>query len=170
MHDHEWKCGVFLPAQHFLPHVQIFFPASVQLPSRYGTPKLLFPITTRCISVHSHGRAAVHVVMLVAVCYMLLLEPTDRAPGAISPAVDSHPGDTPTHLRAETDSASFLRNGSYPGFTTFQAGQFSFWFSLPASLPSTAATTFCLVCVASRLHVQTRKAAAGWEGLKWTQA
>lgn len=74
----------------------------------------------------------------------------------------------------ETDTASFPWKGSYPGFPAFklQAGQFPFWFSLPASLPpgATAATAFCLVCAASRRHVQAREAAAGWQGLKRVQA
>lgn len=57
---HGWERGVFPSALHFPPHIPIFLPASVHLPSRDTAPKLLFPITTRCISVHSHGRAGVH--------------------------------------------------------------------------------------------------------------
>lgn len=37
-----------------------------------------------------------HKLMLVTICYTLQFEPMGRKPGAISPGVHSHPGDTHT--------------------------------------------------------------------------
>lgn len=56
------------------------------------------------------------------------------------------------------------------GFPAFKllAGQFSFWFSLPASLPSgaAAATTFCLVCAASPAARPNVRSCGGLGGLE----